>query len=668
MSRAVHRVLRNKQYQPLAQEDTHVTLLVQEHQYDPLRFGEESTRVIILQPAEDFDDELVCQIKAVKYREPGVQFEAISYAHDRSTFPEILVCLSGRSHSNLSISPNLSNALRHLRLPNAARTLWVDAICINQEDAQEKSSQIGQIGAIFAAAQRVSVWLGLPDEETADAFDFCQILADSTISCGLSKEHGFDVTHTDWISPGPKRARTGLACDLEHQRKGFAFQRLLGRSWFHRRWAIQDMFFARAVWVHCGSSMIEAKTLGLAMVTSHAIKTERACSIKSKDDVWCDGIDKNILGLASEPVRAESGSISSIVRYKKYHKRKRLPILHLLSKNEDANCSDPRDVVASQLGMSTMSSFTVDYSASVEETYIDFAYHCIHSHHPKHSPYEILHHAVRWKEDDDIPNAREGAQENLTLPSWVPDWRKKKPGLLLTSHPPVFRAATHLDARFVVSRDKRRITATGIRIGTIQKETCHAIQSLEEAWTDTKYTQIHAQYQLLTWKHIFETMSPPSTPNSSGGVGILASTLIAGALPFEIQRLLAPHFVCSTLEEVFDGVVAWIQSAADVETWPASARDYFRCFRMVMEQRGVFTVERGSAGTVCIGIGPEAMRGGDLLVLLLGAETPFLVREVGWGDGGGDVWYEVVGECFVDGLMKGEGYDFLFGEESFVIV
>lgn len=406
MSRAVHRVLKNKHYRTAAQEDPYEPLLIQEHQYEPLPSAEEYTRVLVLQPAEDFDDDLVCQMKAVKYREPGVQFEAVSYVQGCSTFPEILGCVTGRSHSDLSITPNLSNALRHFRLSNANRTLWVDAVCINQEDAQEKGSQTARIGSIFAAAQRVSVWLGLPDEETAEALDFCHILADSAISCGLSKEPEYNVTNTDWISPGPKRARTSLACDSVHQQKGLAFKHLLERPWFNRRWAIQEMFFGRAVWVYCGASLIEAKVLGLAIVTSNVVRTERARLARAAGEIWCDNMDKNILGLAHELVRVESGCISSM-RCKKQSKRKQYLILYLLSKNEDANCSDPRDVICSQLSMSTMNCFNVDYSASVEDTYIDFAYQCIHYQHPKQSPYEIIHHAARWKEDCSFPTPQE---------------------------------------------------------------------------------------------------------------------------------------------------------------------------------------------------------------------------------------------------------------------
>ena len=44
---------------------------------------------------------------------------------------------------------------------------------------------------------------------------------------------------------------------------------------------------------------------------------------------------------------------------------------------------------------------------------------------------------------------------------------------------------------------------------------------------------------------------------------------------------------------------------------------------------------------------------GDLICVFVGAQTPFLVRHVG-GNGMGDQRYELVGECYVHGIMDGE--------------
>ena len=51
--------------------------------------------------------------------------------------------------------------MQTLRLTNGRCTPWVDAICINQVDKQEKGRQVAHMGQIYRAATRVIVWLGL---------------------------------------------------------------------------------------------------------------------------------------------------------------------------------------------------------------------------------------------------------------------------------------------------------------------------------------------------------------------------------------------------------------------------------------------------------------------------------------------------------------------------
>ena len=59
-----------------------------------------------------------------------------------------------------SVTDNLHAALLSLREPQLGRVLWIDAISINQQNDNEKSSQIPLIRAIYAQAAHVIVWLG----------------------------------------------------------------------------------------------------------------------------------------------------------------------------------------------------------------------------------------------------------------------------------------------------------------------------------------------------------------------------------------------------------------------------------------------------------------------------------------------------------------------------
>lgn len=54
-------------------------------------------------------------------------------------------------------------ALQRLREPKAAFPVWIDAICINQEDLDEKNGQVTKMGEIYSMAKTVHVWLELSD-------------------------------------------------------------------------------------------------------------------------------------------------------------------------------------------------------------------------------------------------------------------------------------------------------------------------------------------------------------------------------------------------------------------------------------------------------------------------------------------------------------------------
>jgi hypothetical protein len=74
-----------------------------------------------------------------------------------------------RAHKpySLPITANLRCALIRLRHPELPRRLWVDAICINQKDLGERSSQVGMMTKIFGQAARVVAHLG-PEEDGSE--------------------------------------------------------------------------------------------------------------------------------------------------------------------------------------------------------------------------------------------------------------------------------------------------------------------------------------------------------------------------------------------------------------------------------------------------------------------------------------------------------------------
>ena len=80
---------------------------------------------------------------------------------------------SSSRYKSLSITRNLAEALPYLRDTTKPRTLWIDAICIDQQNLSERGEQVSKMGDIYSLANRVLVWLGL---ETPDSSLAMQLL------------------------------------------------------------------------------------------------------------------------------------------------------------------------------------------------------------------------------------------------------------------------------------------------------------------------------------------------------------------------------------------------------------------------------------------------------------------------------------------------------------
>lgn len=84
------------------------------------------------------------------------EYEAISYCWGPLTNTRTVRC----DDRTLEVTENLFTALERLRLLDRPRTLWADAICIDQGNGPEKSSQIKLMSQIYSKPTRVIIWLG----------------------------------------------------------------------------------------------------------------------------------------------------------------------------------------------------------------------------------------------------------------------------------------------------------------------------------------------------------------------------------------------------------------------------------------------------------------------------------------------------------------------------
>lgn len=133
--------------------------------YQPL-WHPHTFRLLNILPGQE-DDLIRCELSLQNLaRRP--EYYALSYEWG-SDEQHVSVIVNNK---NTSIQRNLHTFLLRLRLQQCHRTVWVDSLCINQEDNVEKAESILMMKEIYTVAQSVFVWLGPHEDGSAELFDF----------------------------------------------------------------------------------------------------------------------------------------------------------------------------------------------------------------------------------------------------------------------------------------------------------------------------------------------------------------------------------------------------------------------------------------------------------------------------------------------------------------
>lgn len=164
------------------------------------------------------------------------------------------------------ITENLDGALRVLRKEDESVYVWADAVCINQNDVEEKNNQVPLMREIYEYADTVSVWIG---EDTAerDAEECFKLLerlsAEPTIRSRVAKKHLDEperaIEREEIEEMAPDRMP-------ESDRPIYTkLETLLQRRWFSRTWIIQEIVVGHHPMLYCGSAKIswESFTRGI---------------------------------------------------------------------------------------------------------------------------------------------------------------------------------------------------------------------------------------------------------------------------------------------------------------------------------------------------------------------------------------------------------------------
>jgi hypothetical protein len=310
------------------------------------------------------------------------EFEALSYCWGPALLGEHVTMEAsdghhnGKTEVNVPVTDNLASALRYLRRPSSTRTLWVDALCINQADGHERSRHVARMGSVYQLATRVVAWLGPESDDSTLALDTLEHLGKQIEMKSSGQIPSPIADHPEWYANYPCNRKTITA-----------LKSLLHRHWTQRLWVWQEIVLANNdALMQCGHKTI------LWYYMRRGIVLLRETNLPD--------------------VEMRSGLISTTMCWLPYiFETDALDwrdVSKLLQSTSQAGCTDPRDRIYGVLGMcprEVAARIKPDYTLSHAQIYRDFFKQIVE----QYGKLILLQHC------DLLQRRMEG-------PTWVPDW------------------------------------------------------------------------------------------------------------------------------------------------------------------------------------------------------------------------------------------------------
>lgn len=544
----------------------------------------------------------------------------------------------------LPITRNLGDALRYLFV-RGERRLWIDAICINQHDMQERGNQVGLMGRIYAASKKVVVWLG-PHADNSDlAMDFLARLAAGP--CGTDR--------LKWLLN---------LCEQEYTKHWTAVHSLLHRNWWKRAWVIQEAVLARELQMACGDRLLSESQLAALqdLFTKFWFHMFPSPTIRA-------------IGMTSRDLERLLNPLRMRLYIRQGRKLGCLPSLFL---TKDTIASDPKDLLFAKYGLigtKAVRLYSPDYSSSVEKVCTEFAWQYIQ----QEQDLSILCYSG-------IPlNKRRS-----TFPTWLPDWGPSKPSYPLQCSWsndgiawPNWRASGNTLPAVQLLDNGRILDAEGTFIDLIDgvqfdpwcKSDVERQEGVQSKSRTTAF-KTHADIFEALYRTVVADTHRKEAPLESVQAEAVFGSLFAkachecdqvldvlGEIPGTLPK--APRKGASNIEKRWHGmrhleiggrslrdIVEEAYQAYQDERHPLDRpRSEFpdwpgweHSFGQAMYHRRLFTTVEGY-----FGIGPRTLYTGDRVCLLKGCALPLIVRPSEVGEP-----LQVVGECYIQGYMNGE--------------
>jgi hypothetical protein len=601
------------------------------YSYSPLDATGEIRLLRLLPPQEEetrdsSSTEIKCELfKASLSTKP--RYSALSYRWGDSFF-DCTITIRQNGIKVLPVNRNLFIALKRLRLPTAPRILWIDQLCIDQENVNEKSHQIQQMRQIYEKAQRTIVWLGDHDKYTYILEKMFVQLSASVRSASSPRDIVvFDQTALssliDW-----KKDSDGLS----YQRRN-ALRHFLDLEWFRRAWVYQEVVVAADVQMIWGFLHMSFEFVaGLVFSTYSLVKGEEVGN-------WGKEI-KETNGF---------GPLRSIWHDRQqFHEGKPLDFLYILWRaRKYLEATDQRDLVYSFLGFlhlpkggEIIPDYTVplghaDYARAVENTFTIVARRMI-KYNNSLDIFQVI-----------VPTTH----SSYHLPSWVPNWSERRfesgapiftPGMARS-----FKACRNFEHKWISSGSRSQLYVKGhiiSEITSILKHQCGQTY-LSSTLTDA------LKLEELT-KQVSDQMKEPSRllPRMITSIvqkrrydklerSVLRTLLADGAFALR-QPIEHPLPELLRVYNLSEASIIQSGDKGDYELYY-----YLRETGNIANGKRVFLTNH-----LDIGLGYSTIKEGDIVCVLYGSMAPCVLRKASSPTG----CYKLIGHCYLDGWMYGE--------------
>jgi len=611
------------------------------HIYRPLR--PDDIRLLILNPGTD-DEPIECYLEQWSLSKVK-PFLALSYVWGSPEDPAT-IHLNGHP---VSVTRNLGAFLSAYRGEHEPTVLWIDALCINQADVEERQAQIRLMKRVYEGAETIIIWLGEAIAGTERAFDrIDKVYSDYWLS-GLLCEQPARKPPTS-LTAEEALAILGVPpgisdLDVESREEWDGLIDIFERQWWTRIWVYQEATAPalEGSLVVCGPHFVGFE---LVLVVHRVIRRLVTLLSGGISTLQPHKRYPQIPSLTDRAIRTPDLMHTYLSFRRDYLQRgtsRFLRMADLLPAMRGFDATDPRDKLYALIPTSLDGAELLDpaYETPVEQVYADAAWAFIR----EHGNLDILGHC--------FPPHRDGSS-TLDLPSWVPDWTAKG------TPTPFFKRGflkQHEDEPEEDSGDDRSSTdSSRIEVGKLYRA---AGDAAAQARRDTSG-------RILTCTGFIVDRIQHVSP----GVGKSPNSSVDVAQPWAtwLDEVVVNRSLRSRMVEALPHVLVadCYRDDIDIGTRGCKAHPFassggqgvtalpeevigrngdgtdFKGPHPSTFRRRLMLTEKGS-----LGLTAEHAESGDAIAILLGGQLPCVLREVG-------AHYIFIGEAYVHGIMGGE--------------